>query len=153
MNAVIIYDKCDLALKANALLKNASDRAEAVALWDVKLWQVDLLLSGLNTELALQDAVDAHMIVIAIRNWPGMRSRLFDWLNKWAGCRFVQEATVALFDGAQGSTVSTTPAQDVARFAASHGLGLMYGDTRPRKIESVPFESVPREPEQVLVTV
>jgi len=151
MNAVIIYDKCDLALKANALLKNASDRAEAVALWDVKLWQLDLLLSGLNTEMALQDAVDSHMIVFAIRNWPMMPSRLFEWLNRWAECRFVHDATVALFDGAGGSAVSTTPAHDVARFAASHGLGLIYGDIRPHKFELVPFESVSREHEQVPV--
>jgi hypothetical protein len=126
MNAIIIYDKCDLAVEVNAKLQPAENPAGAASSWRVKFWQVDQLLSATGTGLALQDAAEAHLIVLAVRGAAFMPSRFLDWLEQWIKCRAVDCATLAMFGGGgSGGAFSVPTARSLSRFADHHGLSFI----------------------------
>ena len=67
MNAVIVYDDVNFASKAQAMLGRAAHRADAALLWTVKPWRIELLILPPTAAMALQDAAEAHLIVLAVR--------------------------------------------------------------------------------------
>ncbi len=136
MNAVIIYDDLDFASKAQALLGCAAHRADEALLWTVKPWRLDLLILPLTADEALKDAAEAHLIVFAVRSQADLPPRLLDWLEKWAGCRQVQDAALAVFDGGNGDMLSGTAAPELSQFAERHGLSFILGDVGPSEEES-----------------
>jgi hypothetical protein len=66
MNAMVIYEASGCAKQANALLKRASDRADAAVRWSVKPWRLAMLTWPPVAQQALSDAAEAHVIVLAI---------------------------------------------------------------------------------------
>lgn len=131
MNAIIIYDEDDLAERAKTLLKHASQRANEVMRWEIKLWRFDVLLHLPTAGRTLTDALGAHLIVLAIRSQEDITPWLLDWLETWAQHRQVQDAALAVFNGEEGGMLSTTAPPGLYEFAIRHGLHFIFGDVTP----------------------
>lgn len=131
MKALIIYDETALASKAQAMLGRAAHRADEALLWTVKPWRLDLLILPLTADEALKDAAEVHLIVFAVHSQADLSPHLLDWLEKWAGCRQVQDAALAVFDGGNGDTLSTNVAPELSQFAGRQGLSFIFGDPGP----------------------
>lgn len=128
MNAIILYDKFDLATKAKAMLEHAMERADATTHWIIKPWRVNLLtLEGMG-KAALKDAADAHLMVLALRQSASLPLWLPVWLEKWAGRRQMQEAALAVFHVGDGDRLSANAPPELSQFAERHGLSLIVGD-------------------------
>ena len=96
MNAVIIYDEFDYATKAKATLERAAHRTDETTHWGVRLWRVDVLKLPPAAEAALAEAVEAHLIMLAVRQVQSLLPWLMDWLERWATRRQIQEAALAV---------------------------------------------------------
>ena len=125
MNAVIIYDRFDLASKAKAMLERAAHRTNETMHWSFKPWRVDVLKLPPAAETALAEAAEAHLIVLAVRQ---VQSLLVDWLERWATFRQVQEAALAVWDGGNADTRRAREIPELSQFAGRHGLSLLLDD-------------------------
>jgi hypothetical protein len=130
MNAVVIYERMDLALKAYAALERAAHQAEGFH-WHIRPWRVDLILSPDTGNVPLKDAEDAHLLVFALSSAGGLPPRLAEWLETWAVCRTEVDAALAIFDGAYRRALGTPMAGELTQFANRHGLCLLAGDAEP----------------------
>jgi hypothetical protein len=102
MNAMIIYEEYSSAERANALLKRASDRADAAEQWSVKPWRLDMLDWPPLAQDAQRDGAEAHLIVLAVGRRAELPPGLLSWLEGWARRRRVEDAALAVFDGGSG---------------------------------------------------
>lgn len=93
--------------------------------WTIKPIQIDVLNRPLASEAALALAADAHLLLIALRHPLSVPSRLRNWLELWALHRHVQDAALAVWNGANGDTLSPAVAPDLSHFAARHGLSFI----------------------------
>ena len=125
MNAVIIYDKFDIAAKAKAMLEQAVFRSDETILWNLDPWRIDLLAVPPAAEVAMVKAEEAHLIVLAVHQ---VQPLLIAWLERWAECRQVQEAALAVCDGGKAGSLSasTRAAPELSQFAGRHGLSLLF---------------------------
>lgn len=139
MNAVIIYDEFRLAANSKAFLDRAAHRAHEVFLWQVKPWRIDMLIHPVTAYEVFTDAAKAQLIVFAIRSRADLAPWLLEWLETWAVSRQFQDATLAVFDGANGDSLSTTATPGLTRFAERHGLSFIFGDVAPEEIEPAAF--------------
>jgi hypothetical protein len=136
MNAMVIYDEGDWARQATALLARASERADATTRWRVTPWRADLLNLGPFAQEALREAAGAHLIVLAVGGGPERVAGLLGWLEAWAAGRQVQDAALAVFEGASGDTLAATATPELSEFAQRHGLSFIFGDVNPVEAES-----------------
>ncbi len=128
MNAVIIYDRFDSAAKANARLERAAHRTDETMHWSVKPWRVDLLKLPPAADAALAEAAEAHLIVLAVGQVQSFPPLLLDWLERWATCRQVHEAALAVWDSGNTGTRSARWTPELSQFAGRHGLSLIFDD-------------------------
>ena len=128
MNVVIIYDKFDFAANANAMLEGAAHRTDETMHWSIKPWRVDMLALAPAAEAALAEAVEAHLIVLAVREVQSLLPRLMDWLERWATRRQIQEAALAVWDGGRADTYLAQATPELSQFAGHHGLSLIFDD-------------------------
>jgi hypothetical protein len=128
MKAMIIYEEPDSAKKASALLKRASDRADAATQWSVMPWRLDMLSRPSLALEALMDAAEAHLIVLTVRSQATLAPGLLNWLEAWAARRKVQDAALAVCDGGSGNSLSATATPELSEFARRHGLSIIVGD-------------------------
>jgi hypothetical protein len=119
LNAVVVYDTFDSAVKARRVLER--DWAGEPTLWNVKPWRVDVLRISPAAEVALTEAADAHLILIAVPRFESFLPWLVDWLDRWATCRKVKEAGLALWDC--GALAHARP--ELSQFAERHGMSLI----------------------------
>ncbi len=126
MNAVIIYDKFDLAADANALLERTAQRPGATLRWSVRPWRMDML--ELAEAPALAEALEAHLIIVAVRQVRCVLPWLLPWLERWARGRKIQAAALALWGGDSETTLPPAT-RELTQFAGQHGLSLLFGDT------------------------
>lgn len=136
MNAVIIYDRFEFAVKAGAMLRRVGQQTGETVHWVVMPWRLDILEMPAAAEQALTEAAGAHLILLAIRQAQTLGAWLLDWLERWARRRQVQAAALAMWVGGTGNTVfgGTTP--ELSTFAERHGLILVRSDdgiARPRE--------------------
>jgi hypothetical protein len=128
MNAVIIYDEFDYATKAKATLERAAHRTDKTTHWGVRLWRVDVLKLPLAAEAALAEAVEAHLIMLAVRQVHSLIPWLMDWLERWATHRQIQEAALAVWDGGSADTRLARATPELSQFAGRNGLSLIFDD-------------------------
>jgi hydrogenase maturation factor HypF (carbamoyltransferase family) len=128
MNAVIIYDEFDYAAKAKAMLERAAHRTDETTRWGVRLWRVDVLKLPPAAEAALAEAVEAHLIMLAVRQVQSLLPWLMDWLERWAMRRQIQEAALAVWGGGSADTRLARASPELSQFAGHHGLSLIFDD-------------------------
>jgi hypothetical protein len=125
MNVVIIYDRFDFAAKAKAMLERATHETDETTHWSVKPWRVDMLKLPPAAEAALAEAAESHIIVLAVRQ---VHSLLLDCLERWATCRQIQEAALAVWDSGNADPRSARATSELSQFAGRHGLSLIFDD-------------------------
>ena len=125
MNSVIVYDTVDYAAKAKAMLERAAQRAGETTHCSVKPWRVDMLELPPAAEAALVEAAEAHLIMLAVRQ---VQSHLVDWLERWAACRQVREAALAVWHGEAAEPHCARATTEWSKFADRHGLILLGDD-------------------------
>jgi lysyl-tRNA synthetase class I len=84
MTAMIIYDKCDSAAKAKEMLERVAHRTDERTHWSVMPWRADMLKLSPTAEVALAEAAEAHLILLAVRQVQSLLPWLVDWLERWA---------------------------------------------------------------------
>jgi hydrogenase maturation factor HypF (carbamoyltransferase family) len=127
MHAVIIYDEFDYATKAKAMLERAAHRTDKTThCWSVRLWRVDVLKLPPAAEAALAEAVEAHLIMLAVRQVQSLLPWLMDWLERWATRRQIQEAALAVCGGGSADTRLARATPELSQFAGHHGLSLIF---------------------------
>lgn len=127
MIAVILYDDRDLAMKALARLKNAAHPLEGAVQWNVRPWRLDLLQYEALADAALAELAAAALVVVAADPKQPFPGWLANWLDRWAGCRQVQDAAVAVFGAGSGNMPGMEAAPGLAQIAERHGLEFIHG--------------------------
>ncbi|HEX9045581.1 MAG TPA: hypothetical protein VF988_01025 [Verrucomicrobiae bacterium] len=127
MNALIIYEHRHLALLAKSMLERAADQATG-ATWQTMLWRMDLIVADPTVQLALRQAAEAHLIMIALGDHNTLPPQLLAWLERWAECRKVPDAALAMFVSDQDNEDIARAARDCAQFAERHGLNFIRPD-------------------------
>jgi hypothetical protein len=128
-NGVIIYDTFALAAKAKAMLDRAAHRTGDIMRWSVTPWRADRLKVPREADAALAEAAEAQLIVLAVRQVQSLFSWLADWLERWARCRRVREAGLAVWDGENADIRSARATPELSQFARRHGLSLISDTT------------------------
>ena len=136
INAVIIYDRFEFAAKAKAMLERAVHGTGEATHWSIKPWRVDMLKLRPAAEAAMAEAAEAHLIVLALRQVQSFFPRLADWLERWATCRQVQEAALAVWGSENADTHPVRATPELSHFAGRHGLSLLFDDSAPVENES-----------------
>ena len=126
LNAVIIYDTLDLALKAKVMLE--CGRTDEPTHWNVKPWRVDMLKLPPAADVALTEAAEAHLMLLAVRQVHSFLPWLINWLEQWAICRQVKEAALAVWAGGNADTRSARAVPALSQFARHHGLSFIFDD-------------------------
>ena len=87
MKALIIYDDFASAVRASTALRQAAHRAKVRANWNLRPWRADILRFTTAADEALNDAVDADVIMLAGRRVYALPPWLRQWLESWASRR------------------------------------------------------------------
>jgi hypothetical protein len=123
LKAVIVYDTFNSAVRAKRMLQD--HRTDEPIVWNIKPWRVDILkLPQLELE-ALREAADAHLILIAGDRVQSLLPGLLDWLERWASCRRIKEAGLALWDGFTPAGSQPERRPELSEFVGRHRLVLL----------------------------
>jgi hypothetical protein len=128
MKALIIYQDFACAAKANTAMQHSAQHSEVQVEWNIRPWRVDMLKFPPNADEALEDAMDAHLIVLAGCCTRSIPHCLQDWLEKWADCRQIEAAALAIFGGENSDKLSTSAALHFSQFVKRHGLNVIFDD-------------------------
>lgn len=126
LNAVIIYDTLDLAVMAKVMLERG--RADEPTHWNVKPWRVDMLKLPPAADVALAEAAEARLMLLAVLQVQSFLPWLLDWLEQWAACRQVKETGLAVWDGGTFAHARPERHPELSQFARRHGLTWIFGD-------------------------
>ena len=127
MTAVIIYDTVCFRGEGESDAGSCGAWAGEIMRWSVKPWRVDMLKLPPAAEAALAEAAEAHLIMLAVRQVQSFFPWLADWLERWARCRRVREAGLAL-DGVDAAKIihpGITPLRFVEGTVALFALALL----------------------------
>ena len=131
MNALIIYESFDFATEAKATLERVTRQTDEATRWRVNLWRLDELKLPPAIEAALAEAMTAHLIMFAVNHVESLLQSLFDWLERWARGRQIQEAALAVWDVGHADKRLAQVPPELSQFAQRHGLSLICGRHAP----------------------
>ena len=121
MKALIIYDDFASAVRASTALRQAAHRAKVRANWNLRPWRADILRFTPAADAALNDAVDADVIMLAGRRVYALPPWLRQWLESWGSRRKAEDcALVVVRDETEGK--GSAPHPELSLFAERHGL-------------------------------
>jgi hypothetical protein len=132
MNALILYDDFHCAANINALLHYAAQREHITVRWDVQPWRLDMLEFPPMAERALDDAANAHLIVLAARYASSFPGWLMRWLDQWAELRVSADTALAVMRHEDGKLSLVSAAVDLIQFARRHRLKLICDTSREK---------------------
>lgn len=145
MKAIIIYDDIACATKAKAILQRAANRADRRLRWVVKAWHFDSLNLPSAVKTSMTEAIDTHLILVALSQPFSFPASLQIWLESWAQHRHVQEAALAVWTCGQGDSLSAKIPPELKEFAARHGLSCMFGEADATATERTAFSRCSQE--------
>ena len=93
--AVILYDRLEAMLAANQILGRLPP-PDGNRDWTVNSWRFDMLDRGHEGEAALQEALAAELMVLAIENGTEVEDWPEEWLAHWAAGKRVAAARLVL---------------------------------------------------------
>ena len=128
MNGLIIYDDFTFAARANATLQRSAHYLDMSIKWNVRPWRLNMLKFPPTAEEALNEAIDAHLIVLAGVTAKPLPAWLNDWLEHWAKCRRIDGAALAIIDDGSKHTSSPSTLSEMSRFAERRGLGFIVSE-------------------------
>ena len=119
MKVVVIYDSPEHAGAAIRALRRAAQSANSPSLMDIRPWRLEILRLLPAVDLALTEATDASLIILAGHRSRSLPTWLRSWLERWAERHVAPEAALAL------SGDGELPTPDIREFAERHGLSLI----------------------------
>jgi len=144
MKALIIYDDFTSAAKANGALQRSAHHLNTSIKWNVRPWRLDMLNFPPTAEEAIDEAIDAHLIIFAGLNDQHLPAWLIDWLEHWAKCRRIDEAALAVIDGGTKHTTSPLAMTEICQFAERRGLAFIISDLAAGETDlSIPVQHLP----------
>ena len=127
MKSVIICDDLAFVEKASATLQRIGGRPDVGAGWTIKTWPTSSLKTAVTAEQNLNDAADAHLIIISAQHAQNLPSRLREWLEQWAALRQIKDAALAVIkDGVHDFT--KTVSLELTMLVQRHGLNLILDE-------------------------
>ncbi|MGO8838547.1 MAG: hypothetical protein ACLQAH_06265 [Limisphaerales bacterium] len=94
LKAAVIYDDFDFAARTAALLERAAVRSDEAIRWDIKPWRLDLLKPSSLADAALEEIINADLIVVALCKTHLPPDALLEWLERWARRRQTRDAAL-----------------------------------------------------------
>jgi hypothetical protein len=131
MKAVIICD--DFAFRAHAAsaLARVGNHAGINVRWTTKCWPINALNESALAEKVLVEALDAQLILFPeSRAWP-LSPTVFDWLNRWAARRTVQDAGLGVIKDGNEAQLTTSLVPELSSFVRQHGLSFIVDGGPP----------------------
>ena len=126
MNAFIIYDQFMFAARANSVLQSACRHSREPEPCPVSAWEMLHLKFPRAAGEALAEAVQAHLVIVAIGGELVCAAWLVQWLVEWATRRQVAEAGLALLCDRPSGLALEVAARDLSRLAKRHGLDFIF---------------------------
>lgn len=102
--AVILYDRLESMLAANALLGRLPPPPDGAREWAVNSWQFAMLRWNREGQPALRDTAAAEVMILAIRNAKEVEDWPEGWLARWAAGRRGAARLALVPVGTAGST-------------------------------------------------
>jgi hypothetical protein len=144
MKALIIYDDFFSATKANAILQHLRNSTIKVH-WIIRPWRVDMLGWPITAGEALNEAKDAHLIVLAGRCSQSLPFWLQNWLEHWVKISQVEGAALAVVIARSRDAISMSQS-DLSQFANNHGLSVIIDGGGALESDSLLHEEDLKEP-------
>src|SRR5580698_7862311 len=119
MTAFILYDNFALAMRANVLLRRASATADQSLNWTVMACRTEMLKTRFLADLALKEAIGAHLIICAWLDSRPFHHWAETWFEQWNACRTVSDAAIAVLGETNDPSWKGTAAE-LARFSQQH---------------------------------
>ena len=126
IKVMIIYDDFSSAADASAALRCAAYHSHADIQLNINPCRVDVLKLPAAGDEALMQATGAHLIVFAGGFARCLTSWLQSWLERWAMCRQVRDAALAIIDNQNDRLPPVMNAPELFLFAKRHGLNLVF---------------------------
>jgi hypothetical protein len=117
IKVLIIYDDFDLAAKTSITLRRAAKNSNVSILWNIKVWRTDIIRLRPFNEVALQDGIEAQLIIFALNPAETLPIGLSEWLEMWAEQRQIPDVTLAAASQENNSELSI--------FASRNGLNFI----------------------------
>jgi hypothetical protein len=128
MKALIIYDDITCAANTTAILHRMAHHADVTVKWEIRPWRLNMLKSPPTAKQALGDAVDAHLIVFAVRTTPNFPVWTMDWLEQWAVLRTTPDAALAIIGDGTPKASAAQATAELSRFARRYGLSFIFNN-------------------------
>jgi hypothetical protein len=138
LKAAVIYDDFDFAARTAALLERAAIRSAEAMKWDVKPWRLDLLKPSSLAEAALDETLDADLIVVALCKAHRLPDELLEWLEHWAAHRQIVDAAVLVL-GPEETAGPRSSGNRLREFAEWRGLLFLGSHSLQNDGESMDF--------------
>jgi hypothetical protein len=121
MNALIIYDDFASAIRASTALRQAAYRAKVRANWNLRPWRADILRFAPTADEALNDAVDADVVMLVGRRVYALPPWLSQWLESWGSRRKPEDCALIVVRD-ETDRKGSAPNAELSRFAEKHSL-------------------------------
>ena len=98
VKVVIAYDNLDVARRAEAVYDRLTQRLEETFEFQQRLWRFDVLEEESLRAQAVRDAVDADIVIVAMKDDSKVPEAVRRWLESLLGRNSGATALVALLD-------------------------------------------------------
>src|SRR5262245_9062944 len=98
VRVVIAYDNLDVARRAEAVYDRLTQRLEETFEFQQRLWRFDVLEEESLRDQAVRDAVDADIVIVAMKDSSDVPEAVRRWLESLLGVNTGATALVALLD-------------------------------------------------------
>lgn len=133
MKAVILSDDPDFALYATACLARVGRQARVNVQWTTKVWPINALNDSALKQSALEEASDAHLILLPESRAQSLPSCVFDWLRHWAVIRTVRDAAIGIVKDKPNLRNSVPASSTLAKLAQEHDLTIILDEEASAK--------------------
>jgi len=127
MKAVVFCDDFTFAARVRTILLRVGRQPEVGVRWKVKAWPLISLDDAASAERIVDEAADAHLVVIPAEYARSLPDRLQAWLDQWALRRQIEAVAIGVVGDA--STIGT----ELELLAERHGLSLLTNEGRVSK--------------------
>ncbi len=151
LNMVLAYADEPTGRLAKKACHSVVDRLRPTQSYDCHLWRFDILQQWQGSQLALEDALAADMIIIVSHGTETLPDGVKRWLECWAPRKKDSESQlVALLDSMPEDRESSPAYSCLAEVAETSGINFVTKPIEPVQEEGIESESERRRASSVL---
>ncbi len=125
MNAVIIYQDIAYAIRSASLLQRVGHQQNVRVEWAMRYWSSRALDEPAMAEMALEESLDAHLIILPSGVGQSLPPHLLTWLECWAQQRQIPDAALGILIGEQFARLASSLSSELPDFLRRHDLNLI----------------------------